>query len=227
MHGRTTEGSPLLGAAATPMRGWGNAGREGSGRALLGEGRDSSRRRNRDGGPVSSNLFRRNWKVSAGVAGLLMFSMALAGLVAIFSTIQSERTPRSASPQAQLEDAEVASPAVKSTAPAGSNERCERDGVFFFFFFKRDRRVSAKWRSTFFGLCCCAKGCFSQSQAVRLDCARRSFDRLQREAREETFYPRHRGLDSRHGIMSEHASMAVTHRYKKRPLHAITNHSHL
>lgn len=117
------------------MRGWGNAGREGSGRALLGEGRDSSRRRNRDGGPVSSNLFRRNWKVSAGVAGLLMFSMALAGLVAIFSTIQSERTPRSASPQAQLEDAEVASPAVKSTAPAGSNERCERDGVFFFFFF--------------------------------------------------------------------------------------------
>lgn len=107
------------------MRGWGNAGREGSGRALLGGGRaKSSRRRDRDGGDVSSSLLRRNWKMSAGVAGVLMFSMALAGLVAIFSTIQSERTPRSEAPQAQVKDVEA--PAAKVTAPdPDGGERCE------------------------------------------------------------------------------------------------------
>lgn len=104
------------------MRGWSNAGREESGRALLGEGRDKSRRRNsREGG--GGSVLRRNWRVSAGVAGVLMFSMALAGLVAIFSTIQSERTPRSESPRQQTKNVEAA-PAVKSPA-ADSGERCE------------------------------------------------------------------------------------------------------
>lgn len=118
------------------MRGWNIDGREGSGRALLGEGRDKSRRRNRDGG--ASNILRRNWKVSAGVAGILMFSMALAGLVAIFSTIQSERTPRSASPLEHMQDVEVA-PTVKSAAPEKNGERCELGSSGFFF--KRDRIV--------------------------------------------------------------------------------------
>ena len=76
--------------------GWGDAGRTGSGRPLLGESsRDRSRRAGRQDAPQSSPTFlRRNWRVSAGAAGVLMFAMALAGLVAIFNTIQSERTPR-------------------------------------------------------------------------------------------------------------------------------------
>eukprot|EP00752_Nemacystus_decipiens_P014913 g13276.t1 len=128
MHGRIAEGSPLLGAAAPPMRGWGDAEREGSGRSLLGDGRGKSRRRDREGGAVSrsSSILRRNWKVSAGVAGVLMFSMALAGLVAIFSTIQGERTPRSASPQAQIKDMEATGPADESTAPAPDSGDRER-----------------------------------------------------------------------------------------------------
>lgn len=90
-HGRNTEGSPLLGAPAPdPMREWQDMERTGSERALLGESRGRSRRgssRNRD------TFLRRNWRASAGAAGVLMFAMALAGVVAIFSTIQRGRAP--------------------------------------------------------------------------------------------------------------------------------------
>lgn len=138
---KTTEGSPLLEGATGPMRDWNYGDQPGSGRALLGESR---RRRRQGAGAVSDGGgggVRRNWRVSAGVAGALMFAMALAGLVAIFSTIQGERTPRSASPLQQMKDVAVEAPAAAAAAaatPAGeapreradrgreSRERCER-----------------------------------------------------------------------------------------------------
>lgn len=111
MHNRTTEDSPLLAGEAGMIRDWDDGGRQGSGRALLEGAREKSRRKSwHDGGGgggdggaalarrAVTDAFRRRWRVSAAVAGVVMFSMALAGLVAIFSTIQSQRAPASSGP---------------------------------------------------------------------------------------------------------------------------------
>ncbi|CAM9812549.1 unnamed protein product [Ectocarpus sp. 4 AP-2014] len=116
MHSSTNEGSPLLqGVAAGSMGDWNDVNRQGSGRALLGETSKSKRRSRQQPGASArsggaSPSFRSKWRVSAGVAGVLMFSMALAGLVAIFSTIQRERTPRSASPSQQEQGVSLTPP---------------------------------------------------------------------------------------------------------------------
>ncbi len=111
----TDEGSPLLSGASGPMRGWGDAGRAGSGRPLLG-GESPDRRRR-----IGASSLRRNWRVSAGVAGVVMFAMALAGLVAIFNIIQAERTPRD-SWTLEVKDAGAGGAAA---AASKGRQRCE------------------------------------------------------------------------------------------------------
>lgn len=142
---RTVEDSPLLAGEAGMMRGWGDTGRQGSARALLEEARDRSRRRSRHeaeggggGGGAArtvSNAFRRKWRVSAGVAGVVMFSMALAGLLAIFSTIQRQRPPGSSSALEQVKNVVPVAPissglppstAATATTPEESRERGEQ-----------------------------------------------------------------------------------------------------
>lgn len=108
------------------MGDWDGVNRQGSGRALLGETSNSKRRSRQQPGASAqsggaSPSFRSKWRVSAGVAGVLMFSMALAGLVAIFSTIQRERTPRSASPSQQVQDVSLTPP------EAARDDRGERE----------------------------------------------------------------------------------------------------
>lgn len=123
MLDRTTEGSPLLGAA-DPMQGWRYSDRPGSARALLG---GDSRGRSRNGGSRQDaiiSFLRRHWRASAGVAGVLMFSMALAGMVAIFSTIQRERTPSGGMDLEEVKDIDVRTPAaLPEIIP---RESCER-----------------------------------------------------------------------------------------------------
>lgn len=114
MPGRASEGSPLLDGAADPARDWGDANRKGSaGRHALplgGEERRKCRRRQR-----------RHWRLSAAVAGVLAFSMALAGLAGVFSAIKGEGSPRdAASPALQMEEA------GDGKAAAAASERLDR-----------------------------------------------------------------------------------------------------
>ncbi len=105
------------------MREWRYSDRTGSARALLGGG---SRGRSRKGGSrQDASFLRRNWRASAGVAGLLMFSMALAGLVAIFSTIQRGRTPNQGTDLEEIKEIkDVRTPAARSEIIPP--ETCER-----------------------------------------------------------------------------------------------------
>ena len=56
----------------------------------------------------------RGWRGNAGIAGVVMFSVAFLGLFAIFKTIQSERTPRSSS---TLQEMAVTNARLGSTGP--------------------------------------------------------------------------------------------------------------
>ncbi|CAM9251444.1 unnamed protein product [Pylaiella littoralis] len=60
-----------------------------------GETRDGSRRRRGRQAPprAAADAFGRNWRVSAGAAGVLLFSMALTGGLALLSTIRRARAP--------------------------------------------------------------------------------------------------------------------------------------
>lgn len=121
------EGSPLLGEAQA--RYWSDAGEQQG----PGSTRDRSRKRwRRAATPLDvsydRSVFRRHWRVSAGVAGVLLLSMALAGLGAIFSTVQRERAaPRSSGTALDgLDDAAAASSRTPATTVSPEDARQSR-----------------------------------------------------------------------------------------------------
>lgn len=62
-------------------------------------------------------FLQRHWRLSAGVAGVLIIPMALAGLVAIFSAVKGQTSPSGSTLPNPLH--------MKEAAPA-SREKCER-----------------------------------------------------------------------------------------------------
>ncbi len=114
MIGRADEASPLLGGAVDPARGCGDADREGSAssRRLKESRRESRRIGGRQQASPPTALLQRHWRLSAGVAGVLIIPMALAGLVAIFSAVKRQASPRS---EQQM------------TTSSKSRERCEKE----------------------------------------------------------------------------------------------------
>ena len=142
MRDSADEGSPLLGGGAGPAPSWGDAGRKASAgrtpRRAGGEVRGKSTR-SRSSHPASAAFpkaafLRRKWRASAGVAGILVLSMALAGLAGVFSAMKGERIPSSSSAPLQMnppggENAAGGenSPPASTTAAAApeSRERCE------------------------------------------------------------------------------------------------------
>lgn len=125
------EGSPLLGVAHA--RYWGDAGEKASRHP-----RDGSRKRWRQAAPVdvSRSSFRRHWRVSAGIAGVLMLSMALAGLGAIFSSVQRQRgAPRTSG--ASLDGLDNAAAAKQTPATKAPEESSHSRG---------ERAKSLAWR---------------------------------------------------------------------------------
>lgn len=63
----------------------------------------------------------RRWRSNAGIAGVVMFSLAFLGLVAIFKTIQSERTPASSTSTLQ----EMAQAGTSLGSAGGSDPRAQ------------------------------------------------------------------------------------------------------
>lgn len=90
---------------------------------LLGGTRGRSGRRNRQAPPgaTADGTSWRNWRVSAGAAGLVMVSMALTGVVAIVATIQRARAPTG-----KMYDAAVVAPAAVAPVPSSARDSGER-----------------------------------------------------------------------------------------------------
>lgn len=127
MVGRANEGSPLLGGAADPARGRGDADRKGSsGLGLLRELRHKSKRPAVRLQAAPRAFLQRHWRLSAGVAGVLIIPMALAGLVAIFSAVKGQTSPgTNNSNPLRMKEAGVSEEATEAAA-SESRERCER-----------------------------------------------------------------------------------------------------
>lgn len=102
----------------------GDAGGRGSGYVSLpGEAWDQYRRRRGRQAPpgAAGDAFGRNWRVSAAAAGLLLASMALTGVVALFSTIQRARAP-----MGQTSEAVAVARATVAPVPSSARETGER-----------------------------------------------------------------------------------------------------
>ncbi|CAN0430889.1 unnamed protein product [Pylaiella littoralis] len=139
----TSEGSPLLEEAGRKQVGEDAAVGKCSGRALLGERmEDQSRRRSihtppggatERGGDVSDSVLWK-WRISAAAAGVVMFSIALTGLVAIFSSIQERERVLSGNSASRLwrtKKDKTAANAGEGVAPSVATSRSEsQDRVY-------------------------------------------------------------------------------------------------
>lgn len=130
MHdGTMREGSTSRGESGRrPSRA--DAGSPSSGYTPLSEPRDEVGRSGWRAarGAARNSVVRRNWRVSAGVAGVVFLSMALTGFVAIFSTVKRERVPPT-----QVNEARVISPAAGKATPSSAQgpretiDTCEQE----------------------------------------------------------------------------------------------------